>query len=388
MPGAPECFRNEKDLFDERCPRDACPSKDIWSLGCVFSLALVWSVLGPAKLKTYQNLLEHATDRLSHIRDSAYVGCFHDGRKVLEEVHSMHDQVMRACATSDYIIHGLVPIITDMLEEDPSERPSAKKLRTKCQQALDRATKLSATEGNAFPIAFRLQAEMTAQRQTQQEHPYPTDYYGLGIEGTSQIPFQTPAGPVATERSTRNSPNSTLHSRSQVNGNNSIDTIISDQSLPFKSPDSETLSIRTSVGPHHREAPPHVTWSTAKFASLASHDSPTQSSNGNSQKHPNRESLSHNNHRASCNGDPVAGGTEVVPASLRGFGVYEKQREARTRSHATIDMVYGLIQKRKNKVPTNSILDELRCLPSLQKRDQVRTLHACINIFLMNFRYS
>jgi hypothetical protein len=304
----------------------------------------------------------------------------------------MHDQVLRACAPSDYIIHALVPIIMDMLEEDPNERPTAKKLRTKCHQALDRATKLSVTGGNTFPIAFRMQAEMTAQLQTpqEQEHPCPTDYHGLGIVGSSQTPFQQPASPVAPNCGIRNSPNSIRHSRSQYNGNNSIDIIIDERSRLCRSPDFESLSLRTGIGPDHRQALPHVTWSTANLSSPEYPDSATRIPYDDSQIHSTRESSLHGNHQPSYNEVSVAGGTEVLSSPQSGSEMYEKQRgaETETGSHATIDMVDDLIQKRKNKVPTNSIFEELRSLPSLQKRDQVRILNAFNNVFLTSLRYS
>jgi serine/threonine protein kinase len=141
----------------------------MWSLGCVFSLALVWSILGPGALKTYQRSLENATNRIPIMRDSAYVGCFHDGVKALEEVHAMHNQVVRACGRSDYIIHELVPIILGMLEEDPKQRFSAKEVRMKCRQALDRADKSLATEGSEFSSLFRTEGEATPHPETPKE---------------------------------------------------------------------------------------------------------------------------------------------------------------------------------------------------------------------------
>jgi serine/threonine protein kinase len=158
---------------------------DIWSLGCVFSLALVWSVLGPDELKNYQDSLKITTAQIPEMRDSAYVGCFHDGEKLLEEVHSIHNQVIGACGRSDYIIYELVPIIVDMLEVDPRDRPSAMKTQKKCHQALDRATRMSATEENSFPPAFR---NMDAKLQTPQEVYHPSFEHGLGIDGATKAP--------------------------------------------------------------------------------------------------------------------------------------------------------------------------------------------------------
>jgi serine/threonine protein kinase len=147
----------------------------MWSLGCVFSLALVWSVLGPKKLKIYQRSLEKATNEIPVMKDSAYVGCFHDGVKALKEVHSMHNQVIQACGRSDNIIHELVPIISDMLDEDPRKRPSAKKVRQKCRMAFDWASRLSVTESNIISTSNA----GTAKSQTPLGVPQNIDYSQL-----------------------------------------------------------------------------------------------------------------------------------------------------------------------------------------------------------------
>jgi hypothetical protein len=107
---------------------------------------LVWSVLGPDKLRNYQQLLENTKDRIPGTEKSTHVEYFHYGVGVLKEVHAMHDEVRRACSRSDYIISELIPIIEDMLAENPKTRPNAKRVRKRCRQALDRVSRLLATE--------------------------------------------------------------------------------------------------------------------------------------------------------------------------------------------------------------------------------------------------
>jgi hypothetical protein len=299
----------------------------------------------------------------------------------------MHDQVMRACATSDYIIHGLIPIIVDMLEEAPEERPSAKKLRTKCQQALERATKLLATESNAFPLAFRLQTEVAVQPQTPQELPYPINNHGLGIEGSSQNPFQLPESPVATVSSTRGSPNPPRRSKSLYTGQHSIDTVLTDRSPTLGSHSCEESSIRTGNRPGHCQTPARVTWSAQSPVSPPHPDLAIQSPHTNGQLHNNQESISYNGHRDSYIRSSFAHSKEVAPVPHRGSGACQTQPEVGTGPHATIEEVNRLIKKRKNGVPTDSILEELRRQPSLQKRDQVRTLQAHLKLLLIFFRY-
>jgi hypothetical protein len=305
------------------------------------------------------------------MKDSAYVGCFHDGREVLREVHAMHEQVVRACGRSDYIITELVPIIAEMLEEYPEERPSAMRLRRKCQQALDRATKLN------FPSAFltEAEAEPTALSQLPQKVPCTSQYRGLGIDGSHQKPFQLQASPAATERNFQSPRSSTRHSRPFCNEKNPIDPVMDDRSPTFRFSHWGDLSTRTDVGPSHHRAPGHCTSPAANFTSPASPNSAMQSPYLKSQTHSDRESITLNHHRESCSGTPAAHDTEVLPVLQSQSLACEKPQQVQRSPHATIDEVHDLIKKRKNGVPTKSpTLDDLRRLPSLQKRDQVRTL--------------
>ncbi|KAH9872121.1 hypothetical protein J1614_006383 [Plenodomus biglobosus] len=147
MFSAPECFRDEKDLFEEHQPRRAKPSKDIWSLGCVFSLALVWSVLGPNSVSDYQDQLGHATAEIDGLGNTSYRGCFHNGDSVLQEVTDMHEEVKRACERHDPIIQDLVPIVAKMLGPAKS-RPKIAKVRESCQKAVIRATAILQRESS------------------------------------------------------------------------------------------------------------------------------------------------------------------------------------------------------------------------------------------------
>jgi hypothetical protein len=122
--GAPEYCRDEAHTFLESTIFEAKPSQDIWSLGCVWSEAAVWSVLGREALNEYRRDRVVATDRVERLRSTAYSGCFHDGEKVISTVLTMHNRVREERRRNDFVVHDIVTIIEDMLEE-ASSRPDA-----------------------------------------------------------------------------------------------------------------------------------------------------------------------------------------------------------------------------------------------------------------------
>jgi len=126
--GAPECFRNEYDGLDKRTSRSASPNKDVFSLGCVFSEALVWSTLGAKGVEAYRLMRRASTEKIAELRRTAYSGCFHDGERVLSAVKLMHEEVRTSCGDDLPVLSDLALIIEDMLSSD-SVRPSAPEVR-------------------------------------------------------------------------------------------------------------------------------------------------------------------------------------------------------------------------------------------------------------------
>lgn len=134
----PECFRDEHDKFIQRTMREANPKKDIWSLGCVLSEALVWSVLGRGGLQEYREHRRDVTNGIENMKNTAYSGCFHNGMKVSSAVSHMHDRVRKVhCA-----VVGLPEIIEDMLDDDVEQRLDALKVRKRLYQAIDTAKRI------------------------------------------------------------------------------------------------------------------------------------------------------------------------------------------------------------------------------------------------------
>jgi hypothetical protein len=113
----------------------ANPSKDIWSLGCVFSEAVYWSVFGPSGHRHYQDMRRSSTVPI--LKDSAYSGCFHNGHSIHDIVRLFHRDAIKNRRTNiDDIVNHIVYFIEEMLG-DQHARPNALELHRRLTVALD-----------------------------------------------------------------------------------------------------------------------------------------------------------------------------------------------------------------------------------------------------------
>ncbi|CAO2648500.1 Nn.00g077670.m01.CDS01 [Neocucurbitaria sp. VM-36] len=156
MYSAPECFRDERDSVDYQSTRPVDTLKDIWSLGCVLSEAVVWSVLGPSTWKEYHELRVAETDKVTKLQRTAYSGCFHNGKTLLPVVRDMHDRVREGRRNPDQIVNDVLPIIQDMLR-DVDSRPNAATIRNRFRDAVDTAKRMSGVPISEakYPRPFR-----------------------------------------------------------------------------------------------------------------------------------------------------------------------------------------------------------------------------------------
>lgn len=111
------------------------PKVDIWSLGCVFSEALIWIRYGYTGVKSYRQERKAETDRIPGFKDG---DCFHNGLDVLNTVSKWHQ-----CASSnghdvDPFKASVVNLIRDTLEKS-HYRPDAVQLWGKSQRILSDA---------------------------------------------------------------------------------------------------------------------------------------------------------------------------------------------------------------------------------------------------------
>ena len=104
-------------------------SIDVWSLGCVFSLAVTWLVLGPEGIFRYQLLRENAQNVIQDEDASNHVtppAAFHDGENLLEDVRDWHRFLKFAARRSDHITDRMIDLIEEkMLVPQASHRMQA-----------------------------------------------------------------------------------------------------------------------------------------------------------------------------------------------------------------------------------------------------------------------
>jgi hypothetical protein len=109
---------------------------DTWSFGCVLSAVATWVILGSQAYDNYRQVRKQEIEKLrQHVKEgkggSAPSGddAFHDGIKVLPSVLNWHDFLRNSSRKADTISHRVLDLVEDkMLHQDPSKRPSFKKL--------------------------------------------------------------------------------------------------------------------------------------------------------------------------------------------------------------------------------------------------------------------
>ena len=119
--GAPETFRPD-DTMDS-LPVQVRPDVDIWSMGCVFSEAAVWSRFGWNRVLEYRR---HRRNEIMRLLDQDGEHFFHDGQDVLEIVQDIHDLMTKRCRLIDHVTVEILRLINeDMLLNKDEPRSSA-----------------------------------------------------------------------------------------------------------------------------------------------------------------------------------------------------------------------------------------------------------------------
>ncbi|KFY38314.1 hypothetical protein V494_04413 [Pseudogymnoascus sp. VKM F-4513 (FW-928)] len=96
---------------------EVSPTIDIWSLGCVFSIAATWVVLGRQGMLQFTKLRERAILKIigekpehptgAHLRED----CFHNGEEVLPDVLSWHACLRSVLRKSDIVTSSVLDLI-------------------------------------------------------------------------------------------------------------------------------------------------------------------------------------------------------------------------------------------------------------------------------------
>jgi hypothetical protein len=139
--GAPERHKGTSDTLSAQ-------TIDTWSLGCVFSMAATWVVLGKDGIKQYNQLRKKAIRKIVEkqskqigLEDSAKLTLgdyFHNRVKVLDDVLHWHDLLRNAVRRSDNITSRVIDLVDNkMLLAEAEERVTAKVLCTELESILE-----------------------------------------------------------------------------------------------------------------------------------------------------------------------------------------------------------------------------------------------------------
>ena len=126
----------------ERCRKNEDPvpqAIDIWSLGCVFSMAASWIVLGYNAIPAYEKFREDAVKAgLQNDEVRPEGDFFHDGWNVLHAIQQWHDALRPYIRQTDAVTGQVLDLVTNsMLLGDPGQRISAFDLCASLMSILD-----------------------------------------------------------------------------------------------------------------------------------------------------------------------------------------------------------------------------------------------------------
>ena len=113
---------------------------DTWSLGCVFSIAATWFVIGLQGVVWFSNIRSDGVKALglgSSTGSKEQGDQFHDGEKVLDAVKNWHNFLRGLIRNTDHITSQVLDIVDKyMLVKDPDERDKAEALCVRLQELL------------------------------------------------------------------------------------------------------------------------------------------------------------------------------------------------------------------------------------------------------------
>jgi hypothetical protein len=99
----------------------------MWSLGCVFSEAATWAILGRTGVRQY-TLIRQAASKNSHSSRVRNTDCFHDGEKVLAEVTQWHKLLRQIKRPTDCITELILDMVDRQLFVEVKNRSDANKI--------------------------------------------------------------------------------------------------------------------------------------------------------------------------------------------------------------------------------------------------------------------
>lgn len=136
---APECYARRQDFQVH-----VTQSVDIWSIGCVLSMAATWLVLGYQGIGQFRIIRQKAIDGLVRQQQNDTSGgetimhgdFFHNGREVLPEVKQWHLLLRSSIRKTDHITSALLDLVETRLLIAVDSRISAEELYTTLQRLI------------------------------------------------------------------------------------------------------------------------------------------------------------------------------------------------------------------------------------------------------------
>ncbi|KAK8086767.1 hypothetical protein PG994_001741 [Apiospora phragmitis] len=163
---------------------------DIWSLGCVFSVAATWVILGRQGVSVYEKLRQNAINKLrspQSERQPTAADAFHDGHEILRAVTDWHSHLRSSVRKSDSITPKILDLIDDeMLRREPQQRIPSCELIFRFAEGIAAARSthaLQADRGNLRPLSDDIK---NAIRQVEEEAELLTNIDGEG--DTASLP--------------------------------------------------------------------------------------------------------------------------------------------------------------------------------------------------------
>ena len=166
LPAAPECHAKQADpstRIDQTI--------DVWSLGCVFSIAATWVVLGYQGIQQFEKLRRNAIKKMQESRhvqgssETVAMDCdwFHDGKDVLADVTNWHRLLREFLRKTDTVTSQVLDLVDQKMLCGPSRgRLDARAI---CQELKELLSRSEEQPRKAIPeniISVLLEVDETA----------------------------------------------------------------------------------------------------------------------------------------------------------------------------------------------------------------------------------
>jgi hypothetical protein len=115
------------------------PEIDVWNLGCIFSIAATWIILGPRHVKIYEQLRLDAVAQTLRRAASPLpkLPYFHDGNAPLPVILQWHRYLRSMVRPNDQISPRVLDVIEKDMLQEATTRASATKLRNTLERVLN-----------------------------------------------------------------------------------------------------------------------------------------------------------------------------------------------------------------------------------------------------------